>query len=100
MESITCGRLSGECERGTQECVKYQDILYTRSQDILYTTSFWGWSFFHSRKVFLTAGVAGAEPPEWGANKACVRARRNWPKSKGLEVPVRRLNSRTGVWQK
>jgi hypothetical protein len=23
--------------RGTQECVKYQDILYTQSQDILYT---------------------------------------------------------------
>jgi len=31
---------SQECERGTHECVKYQDILYTQSQDILYTEGF------------------------------------------------------------
>jgi hypothetical protein len=35
--AILGARASSETRRGTQESVKYQDILYTQSQDILYT---------------------------------------------------------------
>jgi hypothetical protein len=50
-----------EWRRGTQECVKYQDILYTQSQDILYTEG--GPAFCFLRKVFSARRGRRGEAP-------------------------------------
>jgi hypothetical protein len=57
---------SGKTKWRTHSCVKYQDILYTQSQDILYTEGVpeeLSFGFFVLRKVLFLEGVAGAKPP-------------------------------------
>src|ERR1700676_4755707 len=51
----------------THSCVKYRDILYTRSQDILYTEGARLLAFL--REFFASRGVAGAKPPAIGASQ-------------------------------